>query len=245
MIKLSKNYLRALSQLNDPRLWKPVLWATLLSLATIFITLLIGGTFLFKMADSFSQQITGWMSWADGWIEGIAVILGTFFIGVLGYFFLATVYAAFLGLFLDDALDAVRENHYPESAWINPPGIIESSISSIHFIILSFVIYLLASPLLLVGYFIPPVGLILQFLLGGYLLGREYGQMIELRIPREQRIPKKGYLAHGTLATLIWTFPVINLVAPLLLAASIVHARLGEIPESAEKILDKTRNPET
>jgi uncharacterized protein involved in cysteine biosynthesis len=108
MIKLSQNYLRALSQLDDPRLWKPVLWATLLSLATIFITLLIGGTFLFKMADSFSQQITGWMSWADGWIEGIAVILGTFFIGVLGYFFLATVYAAFLGLFLDDALDAVN-----------------------------------------------------------------------------------------------------------------------------------------
>ena len=222
-----RDFSLAFSQLSDPRLWKPILWATLLSLGAIFITILIGGAFLFQLVDSFSNSLSGWMSWADGWIKGVAVVVGTFFIGVLGYFFLASVYAAFLGIFIDDALDAVRELHYPDAPWIKPPGMIESTISSLRFIAWSLFIYLLASPLFLVGYFIPPVGLVLQFLLGGYLLGREYGHLIELRMPRENRQKKPGRLAHGTIATFLWTFPLVNLVAPLVLGASLVHARLG------------------
>ena len=222
-----RDFSLAFSQLSDPRLWKPILWATLLSLGAIFITILIGGAFLFQLVDSFSNSLSGWMSWADGWIKGVAVVVGTFFIGVLGYFFLASVYAAFLGIFIDDALDAVRELHYPDAPWIKPTGMIESTISSLRFIAWSLFIYLLASPLLLVGYFIPPVGLVLQFLLGGYLLGREYGHLIELRMPRENRQKKPGRLAHGTIATFLWTFPLVNLVAPLVLGASLVHARLG------------------
>ncbi|MDG1173206.1 MAG: EI24 domain-containing protein [Opitutales bacterium] len=222
-----RDFSLAFSQLSDPRLWKPILWATLLSLGAIFITILIGGAFLFQLVDSFSNSLSGWMSWADGWIKGVTVVVGTFFIGVLGYFFLASVYAAFLGIFIDDALDAVRERHYPDAPWIKPTGMIESTISSLRFIAWSLFIYLLASPLLLVGYFIPPVGLVLQFLLGGYLLGREYGQLIELRMPRENRQKKPGRLAHGTVATFLWTFPLVNLVAPLVLGASLVHARLG------------------
>ena len=115
----------------------------------------------------------------------------------------------------------------PDAPWIKPPGMIESTISSLRFIAWSLFIYLLASPLLLVGYFIPPVGLVLQFLLGGYLLGREYGHLIELRMPRENRQKKPGRLAHGTIATFLWAFPLVNLVAPLVLGASLVHARLG------------------
>lgn len=217
----------AISQLQDPRLWKPVLWATLLSLGTIFVTTVLGGAFLFKSVNSFAEQLSGWMSWADGWISAMAVILGTFFIGALGYFFLSSVYAAFLGIFLDDALDAVREKHYPDKEWIKPPGMVGSSIASIRFILWSFLVYLIASPILLIGYFIPPIGLILQFLLGGYLLGREFGQLIELRLPRDQRIKKPGSTLYGTLTVFLWTLPLVNLLAPLLLAASLVHYRMG------------------
>ena len=106
-----RDFTLSFSQLSDPRLWKPILWATILSLGAIFITILIGGAFVFRMVDPFSNNLSGWMSWADGWLEGVAVIVGTFFIGVLGYFFLASIYAAFLSIFIDDALDAVREQH--------------------------------------------------------------------------------------------------------------------------------------
>ena len=147
---------------------------------------------------------------------------------MLGYFFLVNVFAAFLGIFIDGALDAVHDTHFPNTNWNKPPGIIESILSSIRFILWSLFIYLLASPLLLVGYFLPPIGLILQFLLGGFLLSREYGQLIEMRIPREQRLKKPGKLIHGTVATALWLIPVVNLVAPLLLAVSLMHNRLEE-----------------
>ena len=227
MVKGIKDYLLALSQLSDPRLWKPVIWATILSLGSIFIVMIVGGTFLFQLADRFTAGLSGWMSWADGWIGGLVAVLGSFFIAALGYFFLASVYSAFLGLFLDGALDAVRDNYYPHSKWIAPPGIIEATISSVKFILWSLLVYLLASPVLLVGYLLPPVGVILQFLLGGYLLSREFGKLIELRLPKERRIRTLGGLTHGILAMILWLLPVINLFAPILLAASLVHKRLG------------------
>ena len=222
-----RNYLLALSQLKDPRLWKPILWATLLSLGTIFILAVIGGAFLFQISSILSIKLTGWLAWAGGWVEGLAAVLGIFFVGMVGYFFLASVFAAYLGLFIDDALDAVREAHYPDSLWVNPPGIIESSVASLKFILWSLLVYILASPILLIAFFIPPLGLALQILLGGHLLGREYAQLVELRIPHEHRHPKAGNLSHGAFASFLWLFPFINLIAPLLLACSLVHARLS------------------
>ena len=119
MIPFLKDDLFAISQLRDPRLWKPVLWATLLSLGSIFFTVLIAGTLIFQTVDSLSQSLTYWMSWADGWIAGIATVLGTFFIAMLGYFFLVNVYAAILGIFIDGALDDVHDTHFPNTTGIN------------------------------------------------------------------------------------------------------------------------------
>ena len=67
---------------------------------------------------------------------------------------------------------------------------IESTISSLRFILWSLVVYLIASPLLIIGYLIPPLGLVLQLLLSGYLLNKEYGQLVEMRLPNEQRKKK-------------------------------------------------------
>ena len=100
----------------------------------------------------------------------------------------------------------------PEAEWIKPPRVIESSIASLRFILWSLFVYIIASPILLIGYFIPPIGLVLQFLLGGYLLSREFAHLIELRLPRNKRIKKPGSLWHGTLAIFLWTLPLINLL---------------------------------
>lgn len=229
MRNVIRDYFLAASQLRDPKLWKPVLWAILLSLGTIFLMVLLVGGLLFQFVGNLNSSLTGWMSWADGWLGGLAAVFGSLFIAMVGYFFLASVYAAFLGLFLDSALDAVQQEHYPESVWEKPPGMLESSISSLRFILWSLVIYLLCSPLLLVAFFIPPLGLLLQMLLGGYLLGREFGQIIEHRIPRELRIRKPGSLVHGAIASFFWMFPLLNFIAPMLLAASLVHARLRQL----------------
>lgn len=229
MKNVVQDYFLASSQLRDPRIWKPVLWAILLSLGTIFVMVLLAGGLLFQFVGNLSSSLTGWMSWADGWLGGLAAVFGSLFIAMVGYFFLASVYAAFLGLFLDSALDAVQQEHYPDNAWEKPPGMVESSISSLRFILWSLVVYLLCSPLLLVAFFIPPLGLLLQILLGGFLLGREFGQVIEHRIPRKKRMRKPGSLVHGSIASFLWMFPLVNFLAPMLLATSLVHARLRRL----------------
>lgn len=217
----------AFSQLSDSRLWKPILWATVLSLVTIVLFIVLWINFFPALFDSFSIELPGWLSWADGWLGPIVGFASVLFMIFLGYFFFASVYAAFLGLFIDDVLDAVREAHYPDLPWVAPPKLTQSITLSLKFILWSLFVYLLASPLLLLGCFMPPIGLLLQYLIGGYLLGREYGQMVECRLPRDKRKKNPGGMLHGVATMFLWTFPVVNLIAPLLLAVSLTHARLG------------------
>ena len=173
----------AVTQLHDSRLWKPVLWATLLSLGTIFVAMLIGGTLVFQMVDSFSQSLTGWMSWADGWLGGLAAFLGTFFIGMVGYFFSGQCLCSIFGYFFGWCPGCSSSSPLPEADWTQPPSIIESTISSLRFILWSFLVYLMATPILLVGYFLPPIGIVLQFLLGGYLLSQNMVNLLKCGFP--------------------------------------------------------------
>ncbi len=223
-----KDYLRSLSHFSDSRFWRPILWASLLSLGLISCVVFLVGASIYQLVDYFSSELTTSMEWADGWLQSLCALIGTFFIGVLGYFFLASLYAAFISLFIDDLLDLVHAQNYPETSWVKPPGIIHSFLASLRLILWSLLVYTLASPFLLLGYFIPPLGLALQFLLGGFLLGREYGLMVEQRIPKDLRNPKPKSLSHGIFALVLWSVPPINLIAPLLLAISLVHSRLGK-----------------
>ena len=67
MRNVIRDYFLAASQLRDPKLWKPVLWAILLSLGTIFLMVLLVGGLLFQFVGNLNSSLTGWMSWADGW----------------------------------------------------------------------------------------------------------------------------------------------------------------------------------
>ena len=94
--------------------------------------------------------------------------------------------------------------------------------------LLTFALNLLASPLLILGWFIPPLGLSLQIFLNAYLLGKEYGHLVEFRIPKDQPAsPVPKYFVNGMIASCIWIIPVLNLLAPILLAGSVLHTRIN------------------
>ena len=98
---------------------------------------------------------------------------------------------------------------------------------SARILFLTIFLNLIASPLLFLGWFIPPIGLSFQVILNGYLLGKEYGQLVEFRIPASQGIsPTPKYFANGIMASVIWIVPFINLLAPILLAGSVLHSRI-------------------
>ena len=107
------------------------------------------------------------------------------------------------------------------------PSISRSILFSLRILLLTLVWNFVCSPILILGWFIPPVGLTVQILLNGYLLGKEYGQLVEYRIPQNQSVsstPK--YFTNGMIAAIIWIVPVVNLLAPILLAGSILHTRV-------------------
>jgi len=225
------SYLLALAQLRDPRILKPLLWSTLLSIASLIALLILGTNAVDWFFESLSKSSTAWMGDWGNWIKTAAKFLVSFFLLAVAYFFFGAVHAAYLGLFLDGIVEAIRDEHYPEVELNPPPPLMRSTISSARFVLMTLSVNFLVSPLYLLGWFFPPIGLILQVWINGMLLGKEYGHLIAERIPSASDANKKVYTRFGMLAETIWMIPLINFSAPVLLCSAIMHDTLKKPEE--------------
>lgn len=219
-----RSYALTLSQLSDPKILKPLVFATLLTIGSIILVLVLGATAIDWAMTSLSNALDGWFGKAEGWLRIITQVIGALFLLMIAYFFFASIHAAFLGLFFDDLLDAIRNRHYPQSEWLPPPSLSRSLRDSLRFIILSLTVNLIALPFYLIGWFVPPIGLAAQVLVNGYLLGKEYGYLVGLRISSDSSQTGTKFLKEGILASLVWMVPLVNFIAPVLLAGSILHS---------------------
>ena len=104
----------------------------------------------------FSSTLQSWFGKGESWFRGFAQFLGGSLILVISYFFFAGIHGAFVGIFIDDILDAVHQKHYPEEPWQKPPAMMQSILFSGRILVMTFALNLLASPLLILGWFIPP-----------------------------------------------------------------------------------------
>ena len=221
------SFLKTLRQANDPRILRAVGLATIFTLLSIFLAVIVGAVLMDGLLDFFSSTLQSWFGSGESWFRDFAQFLGGSLILVISYFFFAGIHGAFVGIFIDDILDAVHQKHYPQAPWQKPPSMTKSLLFSGRILLLTFALNLLASPLLILGWFIPPLGLSLQIILNGYLLGKEYGQLVEFRIPKDQPAsPVPKYFVNGMIASCIWVIPVLNLLAPILLAGSVLHTRV-------------------
>jgi uncharacterized protein involved in cysteine biosynthesis len=84
-------------------------------------------------------------------------------------------------------------------------------------------------PVYLVTLFFPPLYFLVFYLVNGYLLGREYFELvayrrIEERAADEFRRAYRGRLTlAGVVIALILTIPVVNLIAPIVATAFALH----------------------
>ena len=222
------SFLKTFRQVNDPKILRALGLATVFTLLAIFLAVTVGVVLMDNLLDFFSNTLQSWFGKGESWFRGFAQFLGGSLILMISYFFFAGIHGAFIGIFIDDILDSVHRKHYPDLPWQKPPTMMQSLIFSGRILVMTIVFNLLASPLLILGWFIPPIGLSLQIVLNGYLLGKEYGQLVEFRIPKNQsesNAPK--YFANGMIASCIWIVPILNLLAPILLAGSVLHTRLS------------------
>ncbi|PQO24895.1 hypothetical protein C2I36_00300, partial [Rhodobacteraceae bacterium WD3A24] len=217
------DFLRALGQLGDAR-FRRVLWLglglTLALLVAIYAVVL--GLISMVSPDTLTLPFLGE-------VEGLGALISLgsiLFMTALSVFLMIPVASAFTGLFLEDVAAAVEARHYshlPEPPRLSPW---QAMIDSVNFFfllvgvnILALLIYPLAGPLVPVVF----------WAVNGYLLGREYFQIAAMR-----RLGRTGaralYARHwgqvwlaGTLMAAPLTLPVVNLLVPVLGAASFTH----------------------
>lgn len=159
-----------------------------------------------------------WLATALVWTLGTGVFIAAGFL-------LGPVTAIFAGLFLDEVAEHVERIRYPEDAPGKAMPLGVSLILACKFGLLVLGANLIA--LLLVWF--AGFGVIIFFLLNGYLLGREYFQFAAMRFNNQSEVAnlRKRFSLEVFLAGLIiaafMSVPILNLFTPVFASALMVH----------------------
>lgn len=217
------DFLKALGQLSDPRFRRVMLLGVLLSIA-LLVGIYAAFLALIQWATPDSIDIP-----FVGPVGGLGTLLSwgsaLFMIG-LSVFLMVPVASAFTGLFLEDVAQAVEDRHYPGQPHVARVPFVDSLVETVNFFallvgvnVLALVLYGFAGP------FIPVV----FWVVNGFLLGREYFTMVATR-----RLGRAGAKAlrrryggqiwiAGSLMAAPLSLPLINLLIPVLGAATFTH----------------------
>ena len=217
------DFSKALSQLFDPRFLRVLLFGLALTVALLFG---IYAGFLW-LIDLFAPE-TLTIPFV-GEVSGVKDLLGWGSVALmllLSLFLMIPVASAFTGLFLEDVAKAVEARYYPSLPPAPRIPIGENLMDSLNFLGLLIAANVLA---LLVYSIFSPIAPLIFWALNGYLLGREYFQIAAMRrLGRQgakelrQRHSGEIWLA-GVLMALPLTVPLLNLLVPVLGAATFTH----------------------
>lgn len=217
------DFLKALGQLGDGRFLRVVGLGVLLSLALLFgIYVVFVQVLEWFTPDTLTLPWLGEVAWVDsliGW--------GSFFLMLgLSVFLMVPVASAFTGLFLDDVAQAVEDRHYPDLPAAPRLPVMDALIDSVNFFGVLVAVNIAALLLyLIVGPFAP----LMFWAVNGYLLGREYFQMVAMRRlgrqgARDLRKRHSGQVwIAGMLMAAPLSIPLVNLAIPVLGVATFTH----------------------
>lgn len=217
------DFLKALGQIGDPgfrRVLALGLGLTVALLAVIYAVFLT--VIVWITPDAVTLPWIGTITWVDQLVSGASVIVML----VLSVFLMVPVASAFTGFFLEDIADTVEARHYPALPPAQPLPFSEVLLDSLSFLGVLVGLNILALGVYLI---VPPFAPFIFWALNGYLLGREYFQMTAMRrigrdAARTMRSRHMGQIwLAGLLMAIPLSFPLINLVIPILGAASFTH----------------------
>ncbi|WP_421864149.1 sulfate transporter family protein [Parvibaculum sp.] len=162
---------------------------------------------------------------AGGWVDAILEFVARFLAVIVLVPLVHPVVSLVAGLFLENIAARVEAEDYPA----DPPGadqpFWQSMLTAIRFTLVLIVVNLLALPF----YLLPGVNLVLFWVVNGYLLGREFFELVALRHlpPVEAQAMRKRHgfrvFIAGVIVALFTTVPILNLFAPLFGTALMVH----------------------
>jgi len=166
-------------------------------------------------------------SW--GWLEMLFEWGSGFAIAILLILLFPAAVSATIGLFLEAVAEAVEGRHYPGLPPPRAQSIREAIVGGLKFALLAILLNLAVLPVYILGIFFPPLNIFVFYGLNGYLLGREYYETVALRrldakLADEVRRRSSGRVfLGGVVITVMLTVPVLNLIAPVIATAFMVH----------------------
>jgi uncharacterized protein involved in cysteine biosynthesis len=218
-------FLRGLTILKERAFWR-VLWHSLVITTAAFIG-------LYVMVWVVLTQVSVVDLW---WIDTLVDVLGGLAVLVLTWLLFPAVATLVLSLFIDRIVTAVERQYYPLL-----PAPIALSIWHTIAVTLKFTSMMVALNLIILPlYLVPILNVIVFYGINAYLLGREYFELVALRrlepmsAQRLRRAHRLRLFTAGLLIAGLLTVPIVNLVAPLLSAAFMVHLVIAlENPHSS------------
>ena len=217
------SFFSALGQIGDPRFRRVLFLGVMLTLI-----LLIGATAGFVWlvnwltGDSVFLPLIGEITWLNdvfNWGSALLMI-------ILSVFLMIPVASAITSMFLDDVAQAVEDRHYPHLPPVPAVSFWDGLRDTVNFL----GVLLLANIAALVLYlFLPFASIFIFWAVNGFLLGREYFTLAAMRrLGREGAIAlRKEHVATiwmaGTLMAIPLTVPLLNLVIPIIGAATFTH----------------------
>ncbi len=213
----------ALGQLGDPRFRRVLLLGLALT-----ILLLIAATAGFVwligvlVGDDATLPLIGEVTWLGDLASWTSLVV----MMVLSVFLMVPVASAITSMFLDEVAQAVEDKHYPGLPDV--PGVpfgdaLRDTVNFLGVLIGANIVALLLYVMF------PPLAPFIFWALNGFLLGREYFMLAAMR--RVGRTRAKQLRARysttiwvaGTLMAIPLSIPLINLLIPILGAATFTH----------------------
>lgn len=217
------DFFKAIAQLPDPRFRRVLLLGIALTIA-LLVAAYAGLLWLIQglTGDGVTLPWVGEVMWLSDLLSWGSLGL----MAILSIFLMVPVASAITSLFLDDVAHAVEDKHYPHLPPTRRVSFFDGLRDTVNFLgvliganLLAFVAYAL----------LPFLALPIFYALNGFLLSREYFQLAAMRRigrdgAKELRRRYSGTIWFaGCLMVVPLSIPLVNLIVPILGAATFTH----------------------
>lgn len=222
---------KAFGQTFDPA-FRRVFWLSLLaSLATFAVVWFATWLGLGLLGD----LLESWLEGVDLWAFLESALLFLFDAGavavvlIASFFLFPSVMVATMSILLERIARAVEARHYPDLPPAREQPVSEAILSALALAGATLLLNLLVLPL----YFIPLINVLVFYTLNGYLLGREYFELVAQRrltaveATALRRTRRARVFLAGAVIAFLFTVPLVNLITPIIATAFMLHIYEG------------------
>ncbi|TWT15066.1 EI24 domain-containing protein [Reyranella sp. CPCC 100927] len=229
---------KSFAQLGDPKLR----WVVLKSLGIailFYVVIWVATWFLVAAIPTVSVSWLG--ETGNRWLNDLLHFLAGLAAYALPLFLFPACFGIIVSLFLEEVADAVEERHYPQLGKAPGVPLWVGIWSGVKFFLLLVSVNLVLLPVYIILLFFPIASVILFCVVNGYLCSVEYFELVGLRrqpmtdVTALRRTNRGRVWLAGILIAAAGIVPFLNLLAPILGTALMVHIRqtLSPVPPAA------------